>query len=67
MITFRPINLATDLPVLVRLLSLTMPEPLTVEQVRERSAFSLNQRRSFSRNRFCSVGWEHNSNTEKTQ
>jgi GNAT superfamily N-acetyltransferase len=35
MASFRPINLATDLPAMARLLSLTMPEPLTIEQVRE--------------------------------
>jgi GNAT superfamily N-acetyltransferase len=36
MISFRPANLATDAPWLAHLLSLTTPEPLTAEQVRER-------------------------------
>jgi GNAT superfamily N-acetyltransferase len=36
MISFRPANLATDAPWLAHLLSLTTPEPLTIEQVRER-------------------------------
>ena len=36
MISYRPANLATDAPGLAYLLSLTTPEPLTAEQVRER-------------------------------
>jgi len=36
MISFRPADLTTDAPWLAHLLSLTMPEPLTAEQVRER-------------------------------
>jgi len=36
MISVRPANPATDLPAIAYLLSLTMPEPLTAEQVRER-------------------------------